>query len=375
MLARDGLVARTMLPTPSNVHARIALALFATWFAAPKTAAAREEVSIWYRSSEGCPDGAEFLAKLGSMPHTARLANVGDRIDFVVTLGRVGGASSGRLERETQSGTVAIREVRAIDCLEAAEALALTLELALEPQSEATPSAASPSVEAPATDAPESAETQATTPLIHLESRAPRETPETHPANHARGRSATDNRAVPQVAPKHDAQSRMRWGVQGGAATGLAPAALPALALFGELGSELPLLESVRWSVRGAYRELEISSLTLGIWVMAGRVDACPIALHTGSIVLKPCIALDLGVIGASNPSPQGRQDFAPWASGSLFGRALWELSEHFTLEAQLGGFLPFVRYELVPKNSQRTWYRTAAAGLEAAVGVAFRAP
>ena len=57
---------------------------------------------VWYRSSEGCPDGAAFLARLRSRAQGARLARVNDRIDFVVTLGTSGGRSSGKLEFKRQ---------------------------------------------------------------------------------------------------------------------------------------------------------------------------------------------------------------------------------------------------------------------------------
>src|SRR4051812_39087061 len=47
-----------------------------------------EPVSIWYRSAEGCPTGDAFLARLAAHDVVGRVAQVGDRIDFVVTLGQ-----------------------------------------------------------------------------------------------------------------------------------------------------------------------------------------------------------------------------------------------------------------------------------------------
>lgn len=43
------------------------------------------EPSIWYRTGDGCPDGASFLERLGGQSVPARLAAVGDHVDFVVT--------------------------------------------------------------------------------------------------------------------------------------------------------------------------------------------------------------------------------------------------------------------------------------------------
>src|SRR5262245_39186705 len=102
--------------------------------ALPAAGAEPAPVWVWYRTSEGCPDGASFVSRLSELGKTARLASVGDRVDFVVTLGAGPDESSGRLERQTRGGTVAIREYRDARCEQVAEALALTLDLALEPE-------------------------------------------------------------------------------------------------------------------------------------------------------------------------------------------------------------------------------------------------
>src|SRR5262245_23121661 len=79
---------------------------------------------IWYRSSAGCPDGPAFLRRLHGRAEGARLAQVSDRIDFVVTLGNENGRSSGRLERQTTGSMVAMREIETTSCDEAADVLA-----------------------------------------------------------------------------------------------------------------------------------------------------------------------------------------------------------------------------------------------------------
>src|SRR5688572_33116234 len=101
--------------------------------AAEPARTAGAEVSIWFRSSEGCPNGPGFLAKLAQRSTQARLAQVGDRIDFVVTLGSEEGVASGRLERQTDSGTVAIRDIHGPSCEVVPEALAFTLALTAAP--------------------------------------------------------------------------------------------------------------------------------------------------------------------------------------------------------------------------------------------------
>jgi hypothetical protein len=83
-------------------------------------------VSIWYRTSEGCPSGDDFVQRLADLGRAAHLADAGDHIDFVVTLGVGTPKSSGRLERQTTGGTVAIRDVEAENCSQVSEALALS---------------------------------------------------------------------------------------------------------------------------------------------------------------------------------------------------------------------------------------------------------
>ncbi|HWO08879.1 MAG TPA: hypothetical protein VNN80_05345, partial [Polyangiaceae bacterium] len=109
------------------------------------TTAPPAPLSVWYRSSEGCPEGSVFVARLAELGRPATLARVGDRVDFVVTVARTPDASSGRLERQTARGTVAIRELDAARCDEVTEALALSLEIALDPANEAPSTGADPS--------------------------------------------------------------------------------------------------------------------------------------------------------------------------------------------------------------------------------------
>jgi hypothetical protein len=104
---------------------------------------AREPAVLWYRSSEGCPDGASFLATIGTQASLLRLAQAGDRVDFVVNLALTTEGARGRLERETDAGTVAIREVEDTSCARVAEVVALNLSLALDPPENAPPCVAS----------------------------------------------------------------------------------------------------------------------------------------------------------------------------------------------------------------------------------------
>lgn len=113
--------------------------IFSRWAALPLALAApafaeTEPPAVWFRASETCPSGAQFLEKLAAHSRKARLAQAGDHIDFVVTLVADGRETVGRLERQTDAGIVAIRELRDATCEEVADALALSLGLALAPR-------------------------------------------------------------------------------------------------------------------------------------------------------------------------------------------------------------------------------------------------
>src|SRR5688572_9581908 len=97
------------------------------------------EIVIWYRASHGCPSGADFVSSIQIEGRTTRLARVGDHVDYVITLESDGFASGGRLERQTEQGTIAISELHGAACSEVAEALALSLTLAVTPPSQPAP--------------------------------------------------------------------------------------------------------------------------------------------------------------------------------------------------------------------------------------------
>ena len=276
-----------------------------------------EPLHVWYRSTPGCPDGAEFLARLGRFGRSASLAQVGDKVDFVVSLAASAGSSSGRLERQSDSGAVAIRELVANDCAEVAEGLALSLELALQPDvgtQPLPPPAAAPS--------------------------------------------------LPATPPEPRWQASI--GAQGGIETGLAGALLPGAALFGELGSNASTW-SARLSARGAYGagEAEVS-VVLG----TGRVEACMRVWSTASVALSPCLGLDLGVVRADSSEVLGQTDTGLWASGVGHLRAAWQWSDGFSLEGQVGAAVPFVRYQFRSELG-RDIAGSDPIGLQAAVGAA----
>lgn len=276
---------------------------------------------VWYRSSAGCPDGNAFIARLASLGREASLAAVGDRVDFVVSVAHAAEnsatdaprsrPSSGRLERQSREQTVAIRDVRAASCAEVVDALALSLDLALEPDRE----------------------------------------PSAPPA----GQQAPDGVAL-------------RLGLQGTLETGLAHAAFPGAALFVDVSSPSAGW-SARASLRGAYAEPD-ARIPLDVRLLATRAEACW-SSALGSVRLGPCAGVDVGIVIADSGDSGGRRDVGMWGGAVAHARAAWQLGNRAALELQLGGLLPFVRYEFGAPTGEVA-ADSAALGVEGGVGFSF---
>jgi hypothetical protein len=326
---------------------------------APHADAQERPPLIWYRSSDGCPDGAAFVARLRGAAAGAKLAGAGDRIDFVVTLGTTGGESSGRLERQTQSGTVAVREIAAPSCEEIADVLALTLTLALEPPP-AAPSDAPPSAKA-RTEAPLAAESQGHD--------APARTRDG-------GVTAIADRDGPGTASAApDSRSAWSIGAQGGVLTRVVPALAPLGAAFVEFEHGLPVFRraALRLSVLGAVSE-SADEQALQMAILAGRFEVCPVELGSRVLRAQPCLGIETGGVRAGYAEASER-DTGAWAAFIGHARVVWALGPSFALEGQVGGIAPLIRYALRTRVAGDDLYRSEPVGLSAAAGVVFRLP
>lgn len=311
------------------------------------TARAQAPVSVWYRTSEGCPDGSAFVARLSALGTRARLASVGDRVDFVVTLGSASGESSGRLERQTRGGTVAIREYRDPRCEQVAEALALTLELALEPSAAA--SGAAPDGVALAADPLDAAPVQ--------------DTPAT--------------RDAPASSGELDARqtSSLSLGLQGALTTGVAPSPLPGVAAFVELTRPAAWIDAARASLVMAYGRSRAAQREIEVLRAAARLEACVSVWGPSVLDVGPCLAAEGGVLRAAGEDELGAADVGAWAAALAHVRAAVRSSERLSFELQVGAMFPLVRYQMGTRDGGADWYRTGAVGLDAAVGAALRFP
>jgi len=300
------------------------------------------EPAVWYRAGENCPDGARFLERLARRGVSARLAQAGDQVDFVVTMGPSADGSSGRLERQTSSGTIAIRQVEDAKCEAVAEALALTLALTFEPASQATV-AARPEPEVPPAIA--------TAPRASLPAPAP---------------PAPPPPPLAQLAPP---RSKLSLGAQASAWDVFEGPWLLAAGVFADLEAPASFVlprASLRGVVHGARRFDGDAAAQL--WLAAARVEGCPLGLELGRLDLRPCAAFDLGAIGAS---AAGVSDVAWWLSAAAHARAAVSFGR-LALEAQLGAVLPLTRYEVSAPAPAPVLEHTKIIGLSCGLGARF---
>jgi hypothetical protein len=302
---------------------------------------------IWYRSAEGCPDSAGFLGRLEARGIQARLAVVGEPIDFVVTLGVGGDGAHGLLERQTKTGTVAIRRLDGGTCDEIADGLALSLSLADAPEERRR--------DEPARTVPEST---ATKPISNPASEPTRE-PVAAPAE-------------PQ-SPAH-----VSVGVQANVVTGVAPDPMLGASLFVNLapgGSGAFARSSLRAGAFGATSASTTDSYDYRISVVGGRIGVCPAWLGGSALRVHPCASVDLGTIQTAGTGATGRASGAFWGAARFGLRLDVPIGERFALEAQADAQVPFTRYEITAGSAENTLYRTAAAGFGGGLGAYFTLP
>jgi hypothetical protein len=346
---------------------RLALctAVVASELAAPSLALADEAPSIWYRNSERCPDGPAFIARLHGAAQGARLATAGDRIDFVVTLGDKDGRAFGRLERQTNEGRVAIRELDAPRCDEVADAIALTLTLTLAPPNTSSPAAAPSSAPTPTEPAADA-------------KRAP------EPTNAAgdTGAAAAAGASAPTPAPGspppvHHAepQSSLFAGADATLYKGSLPDPLPGARLFVELRTDA-LLRGASARLSGfVTKRVRQSDPDVDLLLAGGRLDVSPVRFFGPLVELVPSLSLELGWERARGTQSTGVSDTAFWAAGGVSARGVVHATGALSVEAELGPSFPFTRYELVEKQTGAVIHHTESVGLSAAVGLAFRLP
>jgi hypothetical protein len=274
----------------------------------------------------------------------ARLARVGDPIEFVVTLGLGDSSAEGLLERQTPTGTVAVRRLDGADCEQVADAIALTLTLS----------------DVPAPERP-------VAPVATAEQLAP------HRADLPRESPSTDAGAQTPQPARHP-----RWavGAQGGAMFGVTPAALPGGALFLEVephvgdGSLLQTAALRAYALAGASTD----SGEPRIWIVGGRFEGCPLRWG-GTFTVSPCASFELGTLHATGGGPDAKSDQGLWAALGASGQFAARVTETLSVEVDATAVIPLKRYDFVSQQSTNPVYAAAPIGLNAVAGFSARLP
>jgi len=311
-------------------------------------------IVVWYRASEECPAGPDFLARLGARAAATKLAGAGDHIDFVVTLVATDTETVGRLERQTQAGTVAIRELRDASCERVADALSLSLALSLPSLHEATVAD---------TNVPTAVEPTTEQAPINLPPRpVPKSTVEPLP------RASPAPLAVTKLA------SSGRLGARAGAVVGIMPDAMARAEVHLELDGLLPRVPSHPFLRVGALAALgsrhTAEAGPIREWIGAGRLQGCPWRIGKQGASVFPCLAVEIGAMSVSN----GRTSVTSvgwWLAGAtgLGGRV--DLTRWLALEVEAELQLPLVRNQIAADS--RLLYRSAPLTFQAGLGLSAR--
>ncbi|HYQ44636.1 MAG TPA: hypothetical protein VER11_21780 [Polyangiaceae bacterium] len=350
-----------------RVRSGSGLALLTLTVAVPALADAPPP-AVWYRASDSCPNGAQFLDKLAENSRSARLAQGGDRIDFVVTLIADGKETVGRLERQTDNGIVAIRELRDATCEQVADALALSLGLALAPGS----ASKEPASTKPA-DVPEaSTETSDDSPIENQPPPPPRSAATTSLPRVREATAPAETEPSPSEA-QPGPTSQWSLGADLSALVGITTRPLPRGELFLDFQPELGHF-SVRGGVVGFSGSSETAIGPVQRWMLGGRVDACPIAWIAGRFNFRPCAGLELGFDNASAQGDGGLDDDAVWAA--LAGQARLAVAlepQVLWLETSGGALIPLIRKEIF--SGSQSLYRDAPVAFHLGFGLSLGLP
>lgn len=302
---------------------------------------------VWYRGSPECPAGGAFLEKLGERARLARLADAGDHIDFVVTLVATPAETVGRLERQTLTGTVAIRELRDAHCENVADALALSLGLSLDPEHDQALATTVPAEPPPTSPAPPPPNPPA---------------PEAPPAavEYQTPRTATAPTRDAGIPTRTRRASVWSTGAGAGILMGISPEPMALGAAFVDYDGRFAFAPqlSLRAGLTFARGSVDTVIGPVTRTVITARGEACPLRWGGSAWRLRPCLSMELGATTASSERQTSVLGSGLWAAPGLGLRGSVDLAGPVALELQSAAGLPVPRREV--DAAARGLYRDA---------------
>ncbi|WP_437521985.1 hypothetical protein WME79_30345 [Sorangium sp. So ce726] len=376
-----------------------------------------QRLRIAYEAHDGCPDAAAFLREVTARTDLARAAAADEAaLDVRVRITSSGGRSRGRITLG-RGEDARVREVDGSTCGEVVAALALITALRVDPTASldpqppavgprsseapdaggapapavdpaaAPPPAADPTAPAQPAGAAQSAEAGVpggAAPGAGSPPQLPAPPPAALPAPAARPATAPIRLPSPVAGASRSPQPRWPverpWtlGVQGSAASGVAPEALLGGGPFVELRADLGLGAAFRVAAEvAATGEVDAGPGGARFVRGIGRLDACADLFRPARrLSLGPCVGAEGGFLHGSGLVGEAISDVeegtVPWASLGLLARVTASLGSLVRVDAQGGPEFPLVRRSFVFEHPAQlihevpavTWTLRVGAGL-----------
>lgn len=300
-----------------------------------------EAIRLSYSASGQCPDEADFSARVRARTTRVRFAPPGETARrFDVTL-LDGTPASGEISIVDAEGPHGARRVRATTCAEVADAIALVMALAVNPEASARPA---------------SVPVRTGTRMFGASSRLPARRTTTAPA----GVASKGGRVF----------AGADLALNGGVTPDLLAAESPYVgwqATDGTLAPELRLS-----AIRSMSNEVVPNGQASFTWT-AGRLDGCPVAWQAAALRVAPCVRMEAGAIQVEPTGvPAPRTRLAGWFAAGALVRGEWSLGDALFADAELAALVRATndRFVVLPDT---TLYQVRLIGLGAALGLGAR--
>ena len=332
----------------SMVHGARARSLLAFCSALFAVQPARAQEHGGYSVGPNCPSESEFWTLVESH---LRNPSARDALPVRVEASELEGQAVARVTFGSEQGAAA-REVSAATCLEAVQAAALVVALALDARAEKQQSAVPPPRPPPVASPPPRTEPRRAPPL-----------PDAAPRRVARGPSVLS----------------LQFGAGALIQQAIAPTPLFGGAAFAGLGHRDLAVEGRVGIVYAQSGTTESDGASAEFALLSGQLEACGLALlRRPRFVVDPCLAVQIGRIesrGIDSELYAGRSTTHRWGAFGPLLRARHAFGELW-LEAYAGPWIPFLgprEFVFEDPQGNHSFHEVAAVGFTGGLNVALR--